>query len=310
MVALPAVMYSGVAIVRRFRKTDQSVRGVLMAQAHATLIALPAAWVTAFAVVVTTRVAGAWWWALAGLGLAGVLVGAAQTAPRVFARLGRARPLTRRDLAERLADLARHTGVGVAGIDQWDVAETARVTALVLGIGRTRRIFLSADTLRDWTDDEIAVVVAHELAHHAHHDLWRTLVLDALVLVFGLWIADRAVGLGAPALGLAGPGDLAALPLMALVAGAVWVALTPLRHAQSRAHERKADCFALALTGADDAFGAAIRRLGTHYLAEERPSLVTRWLYHRHPSVEERLALAASFREQRTRGVIVRSGPS
>ncbi len=91
------------------------------------------------------------------------------------------------------------------------------------------------------------------------------------------------------------PGDLAALPLIALVAGAVWLAATPLRHAHSRRQERRADQFALALTGGADAFSAAIRRLGAQHLAEERPSPLTQWLYHRHPSVAERLAIADSY---------------
>ena len=122
--------------------------------------------------------------------------------------------------------------------------------------------------------------------------------LSAVILVSALWGADALLDLAAGRLGLAGPADLAALPLIALAAGVVWLALTPVRHAQSRRHERAADRFALTLTGADDAFGAAIRRLGSHHLAEERPSLLTRWLYHRHPSVEERLAAAVAFRDE------------
>ena len=56
-----------------------------------------------------------------------------------------------------------------------------------------------------------------------------------------------------------------------------------------------ADAFALELTGRADAFQAAIRRLAAQHLAEERPSRLTRWLFHRHPSAAERLRLAESF---------------
>jgi STE24 endopeptidase len=90
---------------------------------------------------------------------------------------------------------------------------------------------------------------------------------------------------------------LAALPALALVAGLIWLAATPLRHAQSRRHERRADAFALALTGGVDAFDAAIRRLGARHLADERPSAITRWLFYRHPSVGERLEYARAYRE-------------
>ena len=179
--------------------------------------------------------------------------------------------------------------------------EAERTTAMIAGAGRSRRIFVSSELLRAWSDDEIAVVVAHELGHHAHRDLWRTLALDASVLAVALFVADRALAWAAPALALAGPRDLAALPFLTLVAGAVWVLLTPLRYAHSRLQERRADEFALALTGGADAFSRAIRRLGARHLIEENPSFVTRWLYYRHPTLEQRLAVASTYRRS-TRG--------
>ena len=164
------------------------------------------------------------------------------------------------------------------------------------GLGSTCRVFVASEVLRDWSDDEIAVVVAHELAHHVHRDLWRTLALDAGVLSAALWTAQQGLARWPAALGAGSPADPAALPLIALLAGAVWVAATPIRLAQSRAHERRADRFALQLTGEAGSFGAAIRRLSARYLAEERPSRLVRWFFHRHPPVAERLAMAERFR--------------
>ncbi len=55
-------------------------------------------------------------------------------------------------------------------------------TALVAGTGQSRRVFIASDVLRDWSDEEIAVVVAHEFGHHVHHDLWWTLAVDSAVV--------------------------------------------------------------------------------------------------------------------------------
>jgi STE24 endopeptidase len=192
-------------------------------------------------------------------------------------------------------ELALRARVPVTGVEELQVDESERTTALVAGAGRSRRIFLSSELVRDWSDDEIGLVVAHELGHHAHRDLWRTLALDASVVAVALFLADRALGLPAPALGLAGPRDLAALPFVTLVAGSVWLLLTPLRHLHSRLQERRADEFALALTGGADAFSSAIRRLGARHLVEDRPSFVTHWLFHRHPTLEQRLALSVAY---------------
>jgi STE24 endopeptidase len=186
--------------------------------------------------------------------------------------------------------------VPVVGIYEWRVGESERATALIAGLGRTRRAVISEALVRDWPDDEVEVVLAHEIGHHAHHDLWRTLALDAVILSAALFVADRVVRVAAPWVGHAGPRDLAALPLLALVVGVMWSLATPLRHLQSRRQERQADRFALKMTGRTEAFSTAVRRLGALHLSEERPSLATRWLYHRHPSVDERLALAEAFR--------------
>jgi Zn-dependent protease with chaperone function len=153
-------------------------------------------------------------------------------------------------------------------------------------------VLLCSDIARRWSDDEIVVVVAHELAHHVYHDLWRTFGVHVAVLWGSLFAAELIVA----RVTVGGAGDLAALPLVALVTCGIWVLATPLRHAQSRRHERRADRFALAMTGGVDAFGSAVTRLSARHLAEERPSVLTKWLYHSHPSVDERLALAESFR--------------
>jgi STE24 endopeptidase len=298
LAALPAVLYDARRRRRRPASPEASVAEVLAAQAHAAAVALPAALAVALVWLVAVRLAGPWWWALAAGLLAGLLVAGLRGAPAVLARLAEARPLPRPALMARLTDLARRARVSVAGISEWRVADASETAALVTGFGRTRRVFIASALVRDWSDEEIAVVVAHELAHHAHHDLWRAVALDALVLALALGAADAVVGRMSSILHVSGPGDLAALPLIALVTGAVWLVATPLRHAESRRQERRADRFALGLTGGADAFSAAIRRLAARHLAEERPAMMTRWFFQRHPSIAERLALAEHYRQR------------
>jgi STE24 endopeptidase len=300
LATLPAMIYRARRVGGRYGGSTFSVEDVLAAQLKSTLVALPAALVAGAAVLVAYRLAGRAWWVVAALLLTAALFAALRGMPAVLVRLADVQPLGGRGLVDRIAAIAARARVPVKDILEWRVEDTSTMTALVSGVGPSRRVFVSSAVVRDWRDDEIAVVVAHELAHHAHHDLLRTLALDAGVLALSLGIAHVALAAAGPALGVAGPGDLAALPFIALVAGAVWLTATPLRHAQSRQQERRADVFALSVTGQADAFSAAIRRLGERHLAEERPSALTRWFYHRHPSVSERLALAEAF--QRVRG--------
>ena len=296
IVALPAVLYVGLSVDRRFKAADHSVESVIAAQAQATLVALLAAVASAVIVFVAARLGGRWWWLMAGTALGGALVAAVRLGPVLLAGGGAVRPVGRASLLSALRELARRSEIAVSGSLEWRVPPDARATALVTGLGRTRRVFLASTMLRDWTDDEIAVVVAHELAHHVHRDFWATLAVDSALLSTGLWAGSLAVRSLAPMLSLSSASDVAALPLVALVTGGVWLVATPLRHAQSRWQERRADRFALTMTGGADAFGAAVRRLSAQHLAEERPSTLTRWLFHRHPPVAERLELAARWK--------------
>jgi STE24 endopeptidase len=298
LASLPAALYLRLRVDRRYGRAAGTVEDVLAARAQMLLLALPAALVIAALVRASSAVLGAWWWTAAGVGLALLLVAAAQTAPRALAWLAGARRLDRDDLLERLAALARGARVSIDEVFVLPPGASSGTTALVSGLGRRRSIFISSELVRHWSDDEIAVVLAHELGHHAHGDLWRALALDAGALSLGLLAAQIALGAGGPALGLAGIADLAALPLVALAAALAWAAATPLRHALSRRQERRADAFALALTGGADAFDTAIRRLATRDLAEERPSVLARWLFHAHPPVAERLDAVRTYRSR------------
>ncbi len=288
---LPARLFRGLRVDNRYGPGGTAARDVLAAEAQAALAALVVALVFAGVVRAAVWIAPGAWWVVAGALLAVALAAALRGLPMLLARWGGTRPLARPDLSTHLDDLARRAGVPVTAIEAFRDAP-AGPTAFVAGVGRTRRIFIPDEMARDWSDNEVAVVVAHELAHHAHHDLWRAAAASALVLTVALGAADWAIGGLGPAIGVGPPGDLGTWPLLALVAGAAWVASAPIRHAQSRAHERRADAFALALTGGREAFTTAIRRLSAKHLVEEDPSGLTRWLLQRHPSVAERLALA------------------
>jgi STE24 endopeptidase len=84
--------------------------------------------------------------------------------------------------------------------------------------------------------------------------------------------------------------------MLVLAAGAVSFVMVPLAHAMSRAFERSADRFALALTRNPAAFVSAMRRLAAQNLAEEQPSRLVQMLFYSHPPVRERIAAAQGFK--------------
>jgi STE24 endopeptidase len=288
-------LFSEARLGRRVRRSEssESVAAALIRDGVAGVaIALAVAGLARFAM----WVAGPWWWALASLLLAGSTVAALGLLSLGLSVSGETRPLARTSLNAPLSDLARRACGRPIAVREWTPSSKGGPTAVVTGVGRAGKVLLSTEMARDWAEDEILVVVAHELSHHAHHDLMRKVAVDTALWCGALAFADRAVTWWGRAVHVQALTDLEALPLIALVAGVMWCLLRPLRLGQSRAHERRADRFALALTGNSDAFARALRRLGEAHLAEERPSRLTRWFFHRHPTIEERLAVSGERR--------------
>ena len=118
----------------------------------------------------------------------------------------------------------------------------------------------------------------------------KGLLLQSLLVVGTLWAVDQILHASAPRLGLTGPADPAGLPILALVLTALGLVTTPIVAAWSRRLEREADRVALDVSGAPDAFVAAMERLGQLNLAERQPGRLRELLFATHPSLEARIA--------------------
>jgi STE24 endopeptidase len=247
----------------------------------------------------TLRWSADWWWAWAGGAFTVGLAALAFLAPvLLFPLFYRFAPLDRQALVERLIGLSRRTGVGAVGVYEWRLGEKSRrANAALVGFGPTRRILVSDTLLADYSDDEVEVVLAHELSHHVHHDLRRMVLLDGLVLTAALWTGHLALRVLGPRLGLEAPHDVAGLPVLLLAGGLVGLAATPALNALSRRDERRADRYALDVTRNVPAFLSAMRRLGAQNLAEEQPSKAVEWWFYAHPPLTERLGAARQWEQ-------------
>lgn len=295
-VLLPLAFYRSFVLERRYELSSEP-RGAWLRD-HAKAFILSTALLLLAAEVAYALIAwnDRWWWLPAGLLGAGAALVLARLAPvlllPIFYKFS---PLEREALSDRLVTLSRNAGVRVLGVYEWGLgAKTRRANAALVGAGTTRRILLSDTLLAEYTDDEIEVILAHELAHHVHRDIPRALAIETVLLLAACYAAANALNTWWQPLGLTGPADVAGLPLLMLASGAVMLAATPLVNAVSRLNERRADRFALKLTNRADAFVTAMRRLGSQNLVEEYPSRAVVWLFHTHPPITERIEAARS----------------
>jgi STE24 endopeptidase len=292
--ALPVSAYHGFLLEQRYGLGRQTFREWLADSARAAALGLVLALGAAEIAYLTLRQWPSWWWlpAAAAFGLLTALV--TFVAPVLLLPLFfRFQPLGREPLRARLLQLAARAGTRVLGTYEWKLGAKSRAAnAALVGLGRTRRIVVSDTLLADYSDEEIEVILAHELAHHVHGDIRTMLLGDAGLTCAALLCGHLALGQVGPRLGLRGIADVAGLPVLVLAAGAVSLATLPLVNALSRRHERRADRYALDLTHNPDAFVSAMRRLGAQNLADEHPSRLVEWWFHSHPPLPQRIQAA------------------
>jgi STE24 endopeptidase len=298
LIQLPLAFYQGVTLERRYGLSTESHGHWWLNHLKGTALALAFLIVGAVAVAWLLRAMPDGWWIAAALLFAVVLVALAQLAPIVLLPLFYDfTPLEKPELRDRLVKLADRAGARVLGVFEWKLGDrTRKANAALTGIGRTRRIIVSDTLLAEHSDDEIEVIMAHELSHHIHHDIWTGIALEAVLLVLGFYLSDRMLSTVVGRFGITGKADPAALPILLLSAGLVSLALMPLANALSRAQERRADRYALEMTKNVPAFVTAMKRLGATNLAEERPSVLTQILFYSHPPIDARIRAAETWR--------------
>jgi STE24 endopeptidase len=238
-----------------------------------------------------------WWWLWVSACSAVVVLGAVQWLPLLLTP-GAAdlHALARRpELVHRVAALAMRVGAGRVEVFEWKRGQGAPdAAAMLVGSGDAHRVLVAQAVLDTHTDEEVEVIVAHELAHLRHRDVWWSggAVVGALTL--GLYGSARLLEALPPAWGLTA-GDLAGVVLVAAVCRGVLLAMTPAVNALSRAQERRADRDALVWTNNAPALVRTLRRLGAAHMADEEPSQVVEAFFGRHPSLRDRIQAAEAW---------------
>ncbi|MGC4085656.1 MAG: M48 family metallopeptidase [Vicinamibacterales bacterium] len=296
--SLPFAFYGGYMLERRYGLSTESIGAWFVDQTKSLALMLVLGIGATLILYAIIARAPSWWWLPGAAVFAVLIVGMANIAPLLLLPLFYSiKPLSRSSLRERLVTLADRAGARVLDAYEWGLgAKTTKANAALAGIGTSRRILVSDTMLAQYSDDEIEVVLAHELAHHVHGDIWKGLAFETGLIVAGFFCASRLLSWVAPSVGLRGVDDIAGLPVLLLAAGAVSLVMVPAAYAMSRAHERRADRFALSLTKNPPAFISAMRRLAQQNMAEDEPSTLVQWLFYSHPPIRERIAAAQAFR--------------
>jgi STE24 endopeptidase len=186
--------------------------------------------------------------------------------------------------------------------------KTTAANAALMGLGNTRRIVVGDTMLDRYTPDEIEVVLAHELGHHVHHDIWKLVISQSILTLGGLYLVNVALHWGVQTAHIyPSMADAATIPFVLLLTAIFGLIVMPLSNGYSRLIETQADEYALQTTRMVDAFKSTMTKLSDQNLAEVEPPVLVELLFHNHPSTRKRLQHADEF-AARSVGQQVRRG--
>jgi len=299
LLTFPLGYYAGFVREHAFGLSNQTAGAWLVDRLKGAAISLALAVpLGSVLVLLWRRYPGRWVvpaWVLSGL----VVVVLVALAPVVIDPLfNTVRPLQDAMLRQRVLSLAGRAGIAVEQVYEADASRrTKKGNAYFTGVGATKRIVLYDNLVANSDPAAVELVVAHEMGHWKHAHIWKGITLTLAATAILLWCGARALAVAAErrAFHLAGPADVAGLPLFLLVLFVLTLVGLPIQNAISRHFERQADWTSLELTRDPAAFIRAEVDLARSNLADLAPPRPVVWLLYTHPPVAERIRMADTF---------------
>ena len=289
--------YYGFRLERRFKLSNQSLRAWIWDEVKGFLVALVLGAIVVELLYFTIRQWSQHWWMLAWALFMVLFVILAQIAPVLLLPIFyKFEPLDNEDLRRRLVVLSERAGTRVRGVYRWKLSEKSKkANAALTGLGSTRRIILADTLLDNYAPEEIEAVLAHELGHHVHRHILKSILVQAAITLFGFWASNWTLHYAVDQHMFEELSDFANLPLLVLVSTVLSFVLMPALNAYSRFNERQADKYAFESISGVEPFISSMNKLAEQNLAERTPSKWVEWFFHSHPSISRRVAAAEAW---------------
>ncbi len=303
IITAPIAYYSGFVLPHRYGLSTMTLGSWLADLFKGLALSLALEIVVIEFVYLLLAVQPQTWWLWVALAMLFFSVVMANLAPvLIFPIFYKFTPLPEGDLTKRLLALAGRAHTRVRGVFSMKMSDkTTAANAALMGLGNTRRIVIGDTMLDRYTPDEIEVVLAHELGHHVHHDIWKLIISQSILTLGGLYIVNVVLHWAVDTQHIyTSLADPATMPLLLALMGAFGLVVMPIGNALSRAIEYQADEYALQSTKMVEPFKSAMTRLANQNLSEAEPSPIIEILFHDHPSVGKRLKHADNFAAQFT----------
>jgi STE24 endopeptidase len=209
------------------------------------------------------------------------------------------KPLDDPAIRDPILALARANEIPVKQVFEFDASrQTTRVSANVAGFLGTTRIALNDNLLKECTLPEIREVMGHEMGHYVLNHSAKLITYQAISFLIAFALTSTLFGAAVRRWGnrwgVRGIGDLAGLPLLALILSAYFFVITPLNNTIIRVTEREADAFGINTSREANASATIALKLGKYRKLD--PSPLEEFIFFDHPSGRARIRMAMNWK--------------
>lgn len=200
-----------------------------------------------------------------------------------------------------ILSLARANGIRAKDVYQFDASrQSNRVSANVSGFAQTLRISLNDNLLKRCTLPEIETTMGHEIGHYVLNHAYKGVVMTGVVIVIGFafvnWGISFALARWGQRWGVQGVGDVAVLPLGAILFSGYLFLMTPVNNTITRSMEYEADMYGLNSARQPDGEANVDLLLGEYRKMDPGP--VEEFIFFDHPSGRTRITAAMRWKAE------------
>lgn len=200
-----------------------------------------------------------------------------------------------------ILQMARANGIPARDVYEFDASrQSNRVSANVSGFANTMRISLNDNLLNRCTLPEIETTMGHEMGHYVLNHAYKGLVMFGVLIVIAFafvnWGINFALARWRTAWDVRGIGDVAVLPLAAIVFSLFFFLATPVTNSITRTMEFEADMYGLNAARQPDAEANVDMLLGEYRKLD--PGSVEEFVFYDHPSGRTRITAAMRWKAE------------
>ena len=250
---------------------------------------------------VVRRVPQTWWiWGAAvtfAFSIFGVLIAPVYIVP-LFNKVDR---LDEPKVVGPILSMARANGIPAQDVFEVDASkQSSRMSANVSGFANTLRITLNDNLLKRGSPEEIQAVMGHEMGHYVLNHIYKGMMFMLIVIVLAFVYLRGTLGWALKRWGerwqIRGVGDVAVIPLVALLGSILGILSTPVMNTFTRSQEYEADMYGLNTSRQPDGFAQAAIHLGEY--RKMNPGPLEEMIFFDHPSGRNRIFAAMRWKAE------------